>query len=299
MTVNALSGINLARRLSAALARGAEYLGPSAELIGLTISESQNADGGFPGRDGKSDVYYTCFALACLHAVNAEFDRDRLRRFLDRFDDGEMFDFIHLTALAQCRAILSLNPFGKFKGRIHHRLETYRCKDCGFHTSAERTSGSPYGAFLYMLTVGAMLRPLRNVQSIVRTVESCRVPGGGFANDLGADCASVPATAAAIAVSAAAGKKIRVDEDIGFLMRCFDNGGFRENPESPCADLLSMAVALFALNIAGVSMQDYRSLSLDFLESCWNEKGGFHAHVYDSVTDSEYAFYGLLAAGSA
>ena len=35
----------------------------------------------------------------------------------------------------------------------------------------------------------------------------------------------------------------------------------------------------------------------DFVESLWDDDGGFRGHPSDPVTDCEYTFYGLLAMG--
>src|SRR5262245_25709219 len=46
------------------------------------VRRRQNADGGFPGREGGSDLYYTGFALRCL-AVLDGLTPDLLRRSAD------------------------------------------------------------------------------------------------------------------------------------------------------------------------------------------------------------------------
>ena len=60
-------------------------------------------------------------------------------------------------------------------------------------------------------------------------------------------------------------------------------------------DLLSTAVALFALRERGVSLcADARP----FIEAHWLEDGSFAATLLDEFGDVEYVFYGLLAIGS-
>jgi hypothetical protein len=40
-----------------------------------------------------------------------------------------------------------------------------------------------------------------------------------------------------------------------------------------------------------------RERCLDFIDSLWTNKGGFHGHWADDDLDAEYTFYGLLALG--
>jgi len=63
------------------------------------------------------------------------------------------------------------------------------------------------------------------------------------------------------------------------------------------SDLLSTAVALYALRLASVELGDLREACLDFVDSLWSP-GGFHGCVADRTPDCEYTFYGLLALGS-
>lgn len=71
-------------------------------------------------------------------------------------------------------------------------------------------------------------------------------------------------------------------------------GGFRASEVAPIPDLLSTAVALFALWLIGE-----RPLpAARFIEGHWHEKGSFCPTLLDDYSDVEYLFYGLLAIGS-
>lgn len=72
-------------------------------------------------------------------------------------------------------------------------------------------------------------------------------------------------------------------------------GGFRAHEGVAMPDMLSTAVALFALYQTGVTpCYDVRP----FVEAHWQEDGSFAATLLDEHGDVEYEFYGLLTLGS-
>jgi len=75
------------------------------------------------------------------------------------------------------------------------------------------------------------------------------------------------------------------------------NGGFAALHMAPCEDLLSTAVALYALHFLDADIRIKKPDCLIFIDDLY-DNGGFRATKYDSITDVEYTFYGLLALGS-
>ena len=74
-----------------------------------------------------------------------------------------------------------------------------------------------------------------------------------------------------------------------------ESGGFLAHESALMPDLLSTAVAMFALSRHHVRPRyDVHS----FVEAHWLEDGGFAATLLDDYGDVEYVFYGLLAIGS-
>lgn len=73
-----------------------------------------------------------------------------------------------------------------------------------------------------------------------------------------------------------------------------ETGGFHASELAPIPDLLSTAVALFTLKLAGAEAGDAR----DFIQAHWLETGGFAPTLLDDYSDVEYCFYGLLGLGS-
>ena len=74
-----------------------------------------------------------------------------------------------------------------------------------------------------------------------------------------------------------------------------ESGGFLAHEGVAMPDMLSTAVALFALQEQGISP---RYDATPFIEAHWLEDGSFVATLLDHQSDVEYVFYGLLSLGS-
>lgn len=73
------------------------------------------------------------------------------------------------------------------------------------------------------------------------------------------------------------------------------SGGFLAHEGAAMPDMLSTAVALFALRRHTIApVHDPRP----FIEAHWQDDGSFAATLLDEHGDAEYQFYGLLALGS-
>lgn len=82
------------------------------------------------------------------------------------------------------------------------------------------------------------------------------------------------------------------------LLKSFacESGGFKAFHHLQQADMLSTAVALFALNYAGCDIRLLMPACLDFIQSNFSD-GAFLSGDGDPTADVEYTFYGLLALG--
>lgn len=74
-----------------------------------------------------------------------------------------------------------------------------------------------------------------------------------------------------------------------------ETGGFLAHEHSLMPDMLSTAVALFALRQHAIRP---RFDARPFIEAHWTDEGGFLPTLLDEHSDTEYVFYGLLAIGS-
>jgi hypothetical protein len=89
------------------------------------------------------------------------------------------------------------------------------------------------------------------------------------------------------------------DSDEQQLLMSFasETGGFRAFQHLEQADMLSTAVALFALQFSGCDLRLVKPASLDFIQQNYFN-GAFLSGDGDPTTDLEYTFYGLLALGT-
>jgi prenyltransferase beta subunit len=76
-----------------------------------------------------------------------------------------------------------------------------------------------------------------------------------------------------------------------------EDGGFFASESAPIPDLLSTATALHALSGLEASFDLVKEPCLDFLDTLWSSKGGFHGNWTDEDIDCEYTYYALLALG--
>ena len=274
-------------------------LGDSAQLVRDFLLRQITPDGGGADRAGKADLYYTIFVLAGLEALQAEIPKARVEPFMSGFGEGEGLDFVHLGALARCRAAIGLeNGALTSADAIGARLEHFRTADGGYDVKPGASYGNAYGCFVALgayQDLGAELpEPLRMVQCL----KFLETPDGAWGNVRGMRKGTVPATAAAITLLHQLGMPINTTAGDWLLAQLHSDGGWLAVPGAPIPDLLSTATALHALSCLDRPLPDaLREKCLDFVDTLWSAEGGFHGHWADDALDAEYTFYGLLALG--
>src|SRR5262249_20131257 len=176
LTVRLLEG---AQRLPADLrARQADYL-----------RRCQNADGGFSGREGGSDLYYTAFALRGLLVLDAltpevchraaEFLRHSLTRQASVVD---FFSLLYAWVLVQLGGgpdVLA-DRAGDWQDRVAALLETFRTADGGYAKTPGGATGSTYHTFLVALCYEILARDLPRPEEAARFVRARQREDGGF-----------------------------------------------------------------------------------------------------------------------
>jgi len=260
----------------------------------------QLADGAAPDRAGKPDLYYTIFALAGAEATGglpapAGPLHRKLAAWLESFGDGASLDFIHLGALARCRAALGLTTN---RGRLLARMEAHRTADGGYHENPGAPHGHAYGCFVALGAYQDAGLPVPEPLRMVQCLKLLETPDGGWGNVRHMREGTVPATAAAVTLLHQL--EMPIHQTVGdWLLRCqHESGGWLAMPGAPIPDLLSTATALHALACLERPLPEpARERCLDFIDSLWNADGGFHGHWADDDLDAEYTFYGLLALG--
>ena len=266
----------------------------------------QNGDGGWAGREGNSDPYYTSFALRTL-AVTGELYGSRAENaagFLrSRLDKQETV--VDLAALIYGASLLEnaagIDVFEKvgiqWKDSVTDFFETLRRDDGGYAKSASSNVGSTYNSFLVLLCRELMERPLKNANPLIQFIFDQETDtGGGFREVQQQKRAGTNPTAAAIGILKildALDDELREDT-INFLGEMqTDEGGLRANTRIPIADLLSSFTGFLTLTDLGGHRKIDRTQLLRYANRLQQPDGGFHGAEWDKVCDVEYTFYGI------
>jgi geranylgeranyl transferase type-2 subunit beta len=294
------------RQLTLRLAAGVLQL-PEAvrELHADFLRSRQRSDGGFPGREGDSDLYYTGFALRSLFLLGelsgpvADLAADFLRR--RRQPEQNVLDLLSLVygaTLLEWSAGLDVcgDETPPWQDAIARSLQSLRRDDGGYAKTREGGAGSTYHSFLVALCLQLLGRPLPQPERLVEFIRSQQCDGGGFRDVRAAKRAGTNPTAAAIGVL----KLLDALDDgiaqdtIGFLSDMQSReGGLLANTRIPVADLLSTFTGVVTLADLGGLDAINRSAALRFARSLETPQGGFRGAAWDPDADVEYTFYGL------
>src|SRR4051795_4053932 len=153
------------------------------------LRAAQNPDGGFSGREGGSDLYYTGFALrglAVLDALSAEvcgraaaFLRNSLTQQASVID---FFSLLYSCLLVQASGgvdVLADSP-PDWPDRVAAALESFRTPDGGYAKGPGGNAGSTYHSFLVALCYQLLGREVPRPDALVQFVLSRRGGDGGF-----------------------------------------------------------------------------------------------------------------------
>ena len=272
-------------------------LGEAARRVESFVRGQQAADGGFKGRDGCSDLYYTSFAIDALMALQADVPERELRAYLASFGDGEGLDFVHLCCLLRLWPAVHATPGETLVKTLLSRVESFRSEDGGFERERGARMGSVYACLLGYGAYSDHARLPPRPEGLKNCVDGLRTADGAWSNDGLVRIGSVPAVAAAVTLFRNLGYAIPQGVAEWLLGTRDLQGGFRAFPGAPVPDLLSTAVALHALGGMQTDLDAIRESCLDYLDTLWSNEGGFHGNWSDDVLDVEYTYYGLLALG--
>jgi geranylgeranyl transferase type-2 subunit beta len=302
---------NYLERLTAQLAEGVERLGDElharhAEFIGRL----QNPDGGFSGREGDSDLYYTGFALRSLAVLDAlelevgeraaAFLRHSLSRPASVID---FFSLLYACVLVQAAGgpdVLAGSP-ADWPERVAATLETFRTPDHGYAKAAGAAAGSTYHTFLVGLCYQLLGRSLPRPAEVMRFIGSRRREDGGYVEIAPMRRSGTNPTAAAVGVvqlmgGYAVGEEAQKEGVLAFLAGMpSGEGGFRANGRAPLADLLSTFTGAWTLQQLDALGRIDTEAALRYVQALEISDGGFHGGLWDEGTDVEYTFYGLGA----
>jgi geranylgeranyl transferase type-2 subunit beta len=273
------------------------------------LLRAQRKDGGFAGREGASDLYYTGFALRSLAMLGelrgdvaeraAGFLRSRLAGHESIVD---FFSLIYGAALLNTVADIDIfvAADANWRSAVVAALEKLRRADGGYAKGAEGTASSTYHTFLVLLCQQLIDQQPLNAAETIRFIRSQQCEEGGFREIRASKRAGTNPTAAAIGalqILDALDENTR-SGTIDFLAEMqTDEGGLRANTRIPIADLLSTFTGLLTLQDLGGAGEIDLTAVRRFAESLELEDGGFHGAEWDNAHDVEYTFYGLGTLG--
>ena len=267
---------------------------------------AQNADGGFSGREGGSDLYYTGFALrslAALAALNpdvctkaAGFLRERMTGSVQVIDFFSLLVSAYLVPVGGGPDVFSASP-PDWADRVAATLESFRAADGGYARTPGGPHGSTYTSFLVALCLELLEKPVPKPERLASFVKGRRREDGGYAEFSVAKRGQTNLTAAAIGLLQMldALDELNSTAAADFLLGTIshDEGGLMAHARIPFADVLSTFTGTWTLDQLGHAAKlDWPAIH-NFVAACERPTGGFRGAALDEHADVEYTFYGL------
>ena len=296
--------------LAIRLAQGVAAL--PADLIekhGDFLVSLQRDDGGFAGREGDSDSYYTSFALRGI-ALAGRLDgdlADRAANYISTQLDRVTGDVDFISALFSAGQLeaatgieLLANRDDNWRKQIHEAWNSLRRDDGGYAKTSESGSGSTYHTFLVTLAKQLLDEPTDDGDLIAEFIQSRQRDDGGFVEIAAMRRSGTNPTAAALALLQLFD---HLDDETRRRARTFiadmqsQEGGLTANTRIPVADLLSTFTGLLTLadlheTNSSATIVDLPAM-LRYVRAMEQPGGGFVGGVWDDEPDVEYTFYGL------
>jgi geranylgeranyl transferase type-2 subunit beta len=299
--------------LTALLAAGLDFLPDSfRSRHSEYLLAAQRPDGGFAGRQGGSDIYYTMFALRSAELL-VPADEGLWRRAAQYArslsapprDMVECFCLLHVRRLAGRRAGTGRNEEGR--AEILEVVRRSRAADGGY-ARFPGGEATVYHTFLAALCAELSESDFPGAGEAAAFVQSRRCADGGYAdsaNDGGEGATNPTAAALALLTLLAAPEDpsntqplgrtsaiaARATEFLASMQR--PEGGFAACAGAPGPDLLSTFTALVALAGLGALGRVKLAPVAKFAHRLQVTAGGFRGCAGDAAPDVEYTYYGL------
>jgi geranylgeranyl transferase type-2 subunit beta len=271
------------------------------------LRHCQNADGGFSGREGGSDLYYTAFGLRGLMVLDALTPEicDRAAGYLRHSltQQASVVDFYSLlygwmlVQLGGGPDVLA-DSARDWQDRVATLMEMFRTPDGGYARTPGNTGGSTYHSFLVALCYEILGKPIPRPEAVAAFVRARQRDDGGFVEVAPARRSGTNPTAAAVGllqILSGGGPTPAEAERIAiFLLEMpGDDGGLRANGRVPLSDSLSTFTGLVTLRAVGALDRVHARAIREFALALQQPEGGFSGGLWDERADVEYTFYGL------
>lgn len=280
------------------------------------LLDKQNAEGGYSGREGESDLYYTAFGLrglAVLDALTPEVC-EKATGYLKQAMTGEanvvdFFSLLYACGIVQMASGIDVlaDSAEDWPDRVAEALEGLRTEDGGYRKTEFSPQGSTYHTFLVGLCYQLLGRSVPDVQKAVDFVLARQREDGGFVEVAAQRKSGTNPTAAAVGFLQVVEPEVPAlteelrENAISFLAQMTENdeGGLTANTRAPLTDLLSTFTGAWTLyQLDALEDEDFANLKR-YVEALSLEGGGFRGGLWDDGDDVEYTFYGLGVSGLA
>ncbi len=297
---------NYLQRLTLRLTIGAASLPESVQRLHADyIIARQQPDGGWTGREGGSDAYYTSFALRSL-AILGLLEGDiahRAAAFLQsRMTSQEtlvdLLSIVYSAKLleASCGVDAFAGGHASWTSRLADLLHRLRRSDGGYSKSFEGNVGSTYQTFLVLLCLELIEMPIPDPENVLAFLMKQRQVDGGFLEIRVGKRSGTNPTAAAVGALQVLGKLTPEITAATTEFLCelqTDEGGWQANTRIPVPDLLSSFTACVTLADLDQLSEIDREAARKYANSMQRSTGGFAGFEFDHSEDVEYTFYGL------
>jgi hypothetical protein len=244
------------------------------EVKSFLVSK-QTDQGGFSDRGGNGDLYYSLFGYYIAEALSVSEVMEPLKKFVAETVTKSNLSGVYLY----CGAILYSKLIGS-----DATTEKLR-KQIVTNLVSKEIEQPDYSGFLGILA----LYYLEDYQNIQRAINQYK----RFVSIAAQPCPVIAATAVILGLTGT-GKQEYIEILKSFYRK---SGGFAALQNAPSEDLLSTGVALYALHFLDADIRIIKPDCISFVDNMY-DNGGFKATQFDSITDVEYTFYGLLSLGS-
>ena len=302
-------------RLTLRLAAGVERMdaGERRRLVAFFRSR-QHPDGGFTGRRGNADIYYTGFAVRGL-ALLGELDVPALESFLAQKieQSREQSPMTPLSCTETVSLLFAVHLWEAFSGQtllpeqdgVPDRLERFRREDGGYASSEKAAFSSTYHTFLVYGLLEHLVPDFPvDADELCRFLQKRKQSDGGFVELEPLKHSGTNPTAAGLGLlSCLRNRSMSIpmepikEKSLQYLRkRQTASGGFQANGRIDAADLLSTFTAVSLFYEEGCEDRIDLPSVRNFVQSLKRETPdglGYVGGPWDNEPDVEYTFYGL------
>ena len=259
-------------------------------------------NGGFRGRTGNGDLYYSAFALRGLFLLGMLDDEKLLScvtGFLKEQQYRENLFPVDILSWTFCASLVYAVQGKEFSPEqiafLLHRWERFRCSDGCFAATEKSAFSSTYTTFLTALFYELLGESERSRTIPVSPILDRQRSDGGFVELPPLRYSGTNPTAAAVGLLTLLEVPLpEKEKTVEFLYRCQQSGGgFQAHARIPIPDLLSSFSAVNSLCDLDAADQLNRQVLQRFVSGLRSPDGGFFGMSTDQQSDVEYTFYGM------